>query len=173
MIRLRLYHKRQKFRGWKVLRFAGFIRYEGKSFAIFFHHHLHTFVVFQVVFLTQVFHFYKTARLQAFQRKLCIPHSLKLSLECLEMDGNTLLTHVCADFMLSRMTMRSQEEKRATVEVTTRWNRSLTATLLASSASYFLISWQKRSKFFAPTVEYYLEYYMMSTFSATFSGAKV
>jgi len=29
------YRKRQKFRGWKVLWFAGFIRYAGKSFAVF------------------------------------------------------------------------------------------------------------------------------------------
>jgi len=29
------YRKRQKFRGWKVSRFAGFIRYAGKSFVIF------------------------------------------------------------------------------------------------------------------------------------------
>ena len=33
--------------------------------------------------------------------------------------------------------------------------RSLTASLLASSASYFLISWQKPSRFFATTVEYF------------------
>ena len=37
--------------------------------------------------------------------------------------------------------------------------RALTASLLASSASYFLISWQKPSRFFATTVEYSLEYF--------------
>jgi len=37
--------------------------------------------------------------------------------------------------------------------------RALTASLLASSASYFLISWQKPSRFFATTVEYFLEYF--------------
>jgi len=37
--------------------------------------------------------------------------SLKLSLAYSEMDESTLLTHVCADFPLSRMTMQSQEEK--------------------------------------------------------------
>jgi len=38
---------------------------------------------------------------------------LKLSLAYLEMDKSTLLTHVCADFTLSRMTIQSQlqEEK--------------------------------------------------------------
>ena len=34
--------------------------------------------------------------------------------------------------------------------------RALTTSLLASSASYFLISWQKPSRFFATTVEYFL-----------------
>jgi len=37
--------------------------------------------------------------------------SLKLSLAYSEMDESTLLTHVCADFTLSRITMQSQEEK--------------------------------------------------------------
>jgi len=38
-------------------------------------------------------------------------------------------------------------------------HRSLTASLLASSVSYFLISWQKPSRFFSTTVEYFLEYF--------------
>ena len=33
------------------------------------------------------------------------------SLAYSEMDESALLTHVCADFTLSRMTMQSQEEK--------------------------------------------------------------
>ena len=36
--------------------------------------------------------------------------SLKLSLAYLEMDGSTLLTHVCADFKLSRKTMQLPNE---------------------------------------------------------------
>jgi len=54
------------------------------------------------------------------------------------MDESTLLTHVCADFMLSR----TQEEKSYSAESKMKQIRSLTASLLASSASYFLISWQ-------------------------------
>jgi len=42
--------------------------------------------------------------------------------------------------------------------------------LAASSASYFLISWQKPYRFFATTVEYFLEYFFMASI---FSGAKV
>ena len=52
--------------------------------------------------------------------------------------------------------------RRATVEVNLRWNRLLTASLLASSASYLLISWQKPSRFFATTVEYFIEYFKFS-----------
>ena len=37
------------------------------------------------------------------------------------------------------------ERRRATVEVSPRWNRLLTTSLLVSSVSYFLISWQKDS----------------------------
>ena len=40
-----------------------------------------------------------------------------------------------------------------------RWNRPLTTSLSASSANYFLISWQKPSRFFATTVEYFLKYF--------------
>ena len=78
------------------------------------------------------------------------------------MDDSTLLTRVCADFTLSRMTMQSQEEKSysgSVCESEMKQIRMLTASLLASSASYFLISWQKPSRFFATTVEYFLEYF--------------
>jgi len=44
-------------------------------------------------------------------------------------------------------------------EVSPRWKRSLITSLLACSASYFLISWQKPSRFFASTVEYFVEYF--------------
>ena len=59
--------------------------------------------------------------------------------------------------------------RRSTVEVS---SRSLAASLLASSASYFLISWQKPFRFFATTVEYFLEYFRFFM-ASTFSGAKV
>ena len=76
------------------------------------------------------------------------------------MDESTLLTHVCADFTLSRMTMQSQEEKSYSgSESEVKQIRTLTASLLASSASYFLISRQKPSRFFATTVEYFLKYF--------------
>jgi len=56
--------------------------------------HLHTFMVFQL---------YKTA--MSIAMKLCVPasrkFSLKLSLEYLEVDKSTLLTHVCTDFTQS------------------------------------------------------------------------
>ena len=154
------YRKWQKFRGWKVSRFAGLIRYVGKSFMIF------SITTFIYSWLSN-----STKQLQVFQWKF--KYFLKLSLAYLEMDECTLLKHVCADFTLFRMIMQSQEEK-ATVEVSPRWNRSLTASLLASSASYFLISWQKHYRFFATAVEYLStsnisKFFMMSTFS----GAKV
>jgi len=108
----------------------------GEKFRDFIHHHLRTFMVFQ---------FYKTAMSVSTKTS----HSsgefyLKLSLANLEMDESTLQTHVCADFMLSRMTMQSQEEKSYIgSESEVKQIRVLTASLLASSASYFLISWQK------------------------------
>ena len=61
------------------------------------------------------------------------------------------------------MTMQSQEEEKSYSgsESEMKQIRALTASLLASSASYFLISWQKPSRFFATTVpvEYFLEYF--------------
>ena len=55
-------------------------------------------------------------------------------------------------FQLSKMTMQLQEEKSYTVEVSPRQTAGLpTASLLASSASYFLIFWQKPCRFFATT----------------------
>ena len=99
------------------------------------------------------------------------------------MDESTLLTHVRADFTLSRMTMQSQQEKSysgSESEILSEMKqiRALTASLLASSASYFLISWQKPSRFFATTVEYFLEYFLENfkifhCVMSTFSGAKV
>jgi len=86
--------------------------------------------------------------------------SSKLSFAYLEMYESTLLTHVCTDFTLSRMTMQSQQEKSYSgSESEMKQIRTRTASLLASSASYFLISWQKPSRFFTTTVEYFLEYY--------------
>ena len=81
------YRKWQKFRGWKVSRFAEFIRYAGKSFAIFpsppsYIHDLHTFMVFQL---------YKTAT-SVSTKDSCSSREflLKLSLAYSEMDESTL-----------------------------------------------------------------------------------
>ena len=96
-------------------------------------------------YTSMVFQLYKTAmsvstRASHSSREF----SLKLPLAYSEMDENTLLTHLCANFKLSRITMQSQEESFMQLKpaVSPRWNRSLTASLLASSVSYFLISWQ-------------------------------
>ena len=162
------YRKWQKFQGWKVSRFAGFIRYGGKSFAIFsITTFIHPFMVFQL---------YKTATSVSMKAlRSSRVSSLKLSLVPSEMDEKTLLTHVCECrfhtfqdnssfymYLLYQLgtggmtTLQSQPQLK--------WvRRSLTASLLASSASYFLISWQKPSRFFAK------DFLMVSTFS----GAKV
>ena len=144
----------------------------GERFRRFFHHHLHSYI--------HGFQLYKTA--MSISTK-ALRFSCEFSLAYSEMYESTLLTHVCEDFMLSRMIMQSQEEmksyscseseikqianrflgnvwqhitdtcvqdftlpgwicshrrRRATVAMSPRWNRSLTASLLAFSASYFL-----------------------------------
>ena len=53
----------------------------------------------------------------------------------------------------------SHRRRRAIDEVNLRWKRLLTAFLLAFSANYFLISWQKPTRFFTTTVQYFLEYF--------------
>ena len=126
-----------------------------EKFHDFFHHHLHTFMVFRVVF-----QLYKTA-MSISTKTLCSSDefSLKMSLAHLKMDESTLLTHVCADFTLSRMTMQSQEKSYSGSESEMKQICTLSASLLASSASYFLISWKKPSRFFTTTVEYFLKYF--------------
>ena len=90
------YRKQQKFRGWKVLWFAGFIRYAGKSFAIF-----------------------PSLLIECFNKSFAFPTWILLK-TVISILGNgreyikydwSIYRHVCADFMLSRMTMQSQEEK--------------------------------------------------------------
>jgi len=85
--------------------------------------------------------------------------SLKLSLAYLEMDESTLLTRVCRFHAF-------QDDHAVTggEELQWKWVQDETdlrtnASLLASSASCFLISWQKPSRFFATTVEYFLKYF--------------
>jgi len=92
----------------KVLRVKSFVvcwvhQVCGEKFCDFFHHHLDTFMVFQL---------YKRA-MSVSTKASHSSHefSLKLSLTYLEMDESTLLTHMCADFMLSGMTMQSLKEK--------------------------------------------------------------
>ena len=75
---------------------------------------------------------------ERFTKALCSSHefSLKLSLAFSEMDKSTLLTRVCTFHALIPGWPCSHRRRRATVEVSPRWNRSLTTSLLASSASY-------------------------------------
>jgi len=65
--------------------------------------YLHTIMVFQL---------YKTATsVSTKASRSSREFSLKLPLAYSEMDESTLLTHVFADFTLSRMTMQSQEDR--------------------------------------------------------------
>ena len=156
--RQKIYRKRQKFQGWKVSRFAGFIRYVGKVLR-FFHHYLHTFMLAFVVF-----QLYKTAvSVSTKVSRSSREFSLKLSLVYLEMDESTLLTQVCAD---SRMTMQLRYWK----EKSYSWSESE----MKQIANHFLVSFFCKllpnllaERFFATTVEYF------SCIVSTFSGVKV
>jgi len=87
-----LYHKRQKFRG-----LLGLSVMRGKV-SRFFPPPPSCIMVFQ---------FYKTATsISTKALRSSREFSLKLSLAYSEMEGSTLLTHVCADFMLSRTRSR-------------------------------------------------------------------
>jgi len=68
----------------------------------FFHHHLHTFMVFQL---------YKTA-VSVSAKVSCssCKFSLKLSLAYSEMDESTLLTHMCADSRMTIQLLKGGEE---------------------------------------------------------------
>jgi len=114
----------KSFKGEKFRGLLGSSGMRGKV-SRFFHHQ---FMVFQL---------YKTATSVSTKTfRSSGEFSLKLSLAYSEMDENTLLTHVCADFTLSRMTMQSQEEKSYSgSESEVKQIRVLTASLLASSAS--------------------------------------
>ena len=104
-----------------------------EKFCNFFRHHLHTFMVFQL---------YKTATSSSTEASHSSREfSLKLLLAYSEMDESTLLTHVCVQISCFPGWLCSHW-RRATVEVNLRWNRSLTASLLAFSVSCFLIFWQ-------------------------------
>ena len=128
----------------------------GKSFAIFsITTFTHSCMVFQLC---------KTATSIATKAsRSSRKFSVKLSLASTE--ESTLLTHVCANFTLSRMTMQEELQLKWVQDETDP--HTLTASLLASSASYFLISGQKLSRFFV--VEYFSKFFMVSTFN----GAKV
>jgi len=77
----------------------------GEKFHDFFHYYLHAFMVFQL---------YKTATSVSTKTlRSSREFFLKLSLAYSEMDKSTLLTHVCADFTLSRMTMQSQLQEKS------------------------------------------------------------
>ena len=112
----------------------------GEKFCDFYHHHLHTFMVYQL---------YKTAT-SVSTKASCSSRefSLKLSLAYSEMDESTLLKHVSHFPGWPWSHRRRRAKVELAVEVSPRWNRPLTASLLVSLASYFLISWQKPSRFF-------------------------
>ena len=133
------YRKRQKFRGWKVLRFAGLIRYVGKSFAIF---SITTFIIHGFPTATSVST--KVSRSSSeFSLKLSSAYTRKWT-----------RVHKCAQISAFR-----DDHAVTGGEKLYSWDKTaglLTASLLASSASYFLISWQKPSRFFATIVEYFL-----------------
>jgi len=147
-----IYRKRQKFWGWKVSRFAGFIRYAGKVSRFFqsppscfptlknSYEHLNE----SFVFLTWIL----------FKTVISILGN-----------GRVYITGTCAcRFHAFQDDHAVVGGEQPTVEVSLRWNRSLTSSLLASSASFFLISWQKPSRFFVTAVECFLEFLKISTF---------
>ena len=146
-----IYCKRQKLWRWKVSRFAGFIKYVGKNF-----------VIFSITTLFSIIHSWfsnSTKQLQAFQQKFCIPTWILLkTVISIPGNGRLYITDTCVQISRFLGWSCSRRRRKATVEVSLKWNlRSLTASSLASSASYFLIAWQKRYRFFATTVEYYLK----------------
>ena len=136
-----------------------------EKFCNFFHHHLHTFMVYQL---------YKTAtsvstKASHFSREFF----LKLSLAYLEMDKSTLLTHVCADFTLSRMTIQSQLQEEKSYSWSESEMKQIANRLLISFFCKLLPNLLAETpRFFATTVEYFLEYFKILIVS-TFSGAKV
>ena len=84
-------------------KFRGLLGSSGmrEKFRDFFHHHLRTFMVFQL---------YKAATSISMKASCSSREfSLKLSLAYSEMDESTLLTRVCVNFTFFRMTMQSQE----------------------------------------------------------------
>jgi len=92
------YRKRQKLWGWKVLWFAGLIRYVEKSFVIFS--------------ITTLIHGFPALQnsYKHFNESFAFLTWIFLNTILNIMDESTLLTHVCSDFTLSRMTMQSQEK---------------------------------------------------------------
>jgi len=124
-----------------------------------------------------------TKQLQAFQQKFWVTTwiLLKIVISILG-NGWMYITDTCVQISCFSGWSCSHRRRKATVEVSPRWNlRSLTASLsiiliisltvwfFFSSASDFLISWQKHYRFFTTTVANISKFFMMSTFS----GAKV
>ena len=104
----------------------------GEKFHDFFHRHLHTFMVFQL---------YKTATSVSTKASHSSREfSFKTVISILG-NGREYITDKCMQISCFPGWPCSHR-RRATVEVSSRWKRSLTTSLLASSVSYFLISWQ-------------------------------
>ena len=96
-----IYHKRQKFRGWKVSRFAGFIRYV--SFAIF---SITTFV--HSWFSNSTKHLWAFHESFVFLTWILLKTVISILRNGQEYIADTCVHISCFD---SRMTMQSQEEK--------------------------------------------------------------
>ena len=159
-----MYHKRQKFWGWKVSRFCWVHQVCGEKFRDFFDHHLHNYIHGFPALQNSYEHFNESF--------MFLTWILLKTVISILGNGREYITDicVCADFTLSGW-LSCHRRRKATVEVCPRWNRSQTASFLASSASYFLISWQKPSRWFATTVEYSLKYFMVSNFQRSISLA--
>ena len=137
--------KQQKFRGWKVSRFAGFIRYVGKSFAIF-----------SITTFVHSWFSNPTKQLRAFQRKLHFLHVnilLKTVLRILG-NGQQYITdrHMCVQ---NDHNIHSHRNRRG--------NYSWSESEMEQITNHFFVSFFGKllpnlsSRFFTTTVEYFLK----------------
>ena len=161
-----IYRKWQKFWEREVSRFAGFIRYAEKSFAIF---SITTFMH------SCFFQLYKTAT-SVSTKASCSSRefSLKLVISILG-NGREYITDTCVCRFHA-----FQDGRPCSQEKSYRWSESEIKQIANRflAASYFLISWQKPFTFFTTTVEYFFQDLISSNISkffmvSTFSGAKV
>ena len=96
-----IYHNRQKFQGWKVLRFAGFIRYV-------------SFVIFSITTFVHSWFSKSTKQLRAFHESFVfLTWILLKTVISILGNGREYIADMCVHISRfdSRMTMQSQEEK--------------------------------------------------------------